>query len=179
MTSAGRPGVKKAPSRVIIEGVSPEIDQGRFPIKRTVGEEVVVSADIFAEGHDVLKAIVKYRTVGAPEWSEAPMAPLVNDRWTGSFPVEGRGRIEYTIEAWVDRFNSWHKELGKKAEAKQDVASELLEGAELVREGAARATGSDAEWLKSRAAVKAEQVKLGLPADSYPTAELVARLQGR
>ncbi|WP_435016998.1 alpha-1,4-glucan--maltose-1-phosphate maltosyltransferase [Tundrisphaera sp. TA3] len=155
MTAVGGTGGRLAPSRVIIEGVSPEIDQGRFPIKRTPGEDVVVSADIFAEGHDVVRAVVKYRAVGSPEWSETPLTLLTNDRWTGSFRVEGRGRIEYTIEAWVDRFDSWHKELGKKAEAQQDVASELLEGAELVRAGSARAKGNDAAWLKSRADVLA------------------------
>ena len=83
---------------MIIEGVQPEIDGGRFPIKRTVGEEVVVAADIFAEGHDVLAAVVRHRHVGAPDWSEAPMTPLVNDRWTR--PVRrstAQGRYEYTV----------------------------------------------------------------------------------
>jgi len=141
---------KTAPSRVVIEGVLPEIDRGRFPIKRVVGEEVVVSADIYAEGHDVLMAVLKHGAEGSG-WAEVPMTALVNDRWTGSFVVEEMGRREYTIEAWVDRFASWHKELGKKAEAGQDVASELLEGAELVREAAARASGSDAKWLRDRA----------------------------
>src|SRR5215218_7776992 len=75
----------RAPSRVIIEGVHPEIDHGRFPIKRTVGEEVVVTADIFAEGHDVVVAVLKHRPVGAPQWDESPMTALVNDRWTGRF----------------------------------------------------------------------------------------------
>ena len=156
MTAAGRNGrTNRAPSRVIIEGVSPEIDGGEFPIKRTPGERVEVGADIFAEGHDVVRAVVKYRASGESTWSESPLTLLVNDRWAGSFPVEGTTPIEYTIEAWVDRFESWQRELRKKAEAQQDVASELLEGAEHVREGAARATGSDADWLKARAAVLA------------------------
>jgi starch synthase (maltosyl-transferring) len=139
------------PSRVIIEGVHPEIDCGRFPIKRTVGEEVVVSADIYAEGHDTLAAILKHRPAGAEAWAEVPMTPLVNDRWTGRFTVADQGRHEYTIEAWVDRFASWRKELTKKWEAGQDVASELLEGAEFVREGVGRASGDDAAWLRQRA----------------------------
>ncbi len=130
------PQTDGAPSRVVIEGVAPEIDGGRFPIKRTVGEEVVVSADIFAEGHDLLTAVVKYRSPGDLEWSESPMAPLVNDRWTGRFTVDVLGRYEYSFEAWVDRFRSWLKELSKKNEAGQDVSSELLEGAEHVREAA-------------------------------------------
>src|SRR6476659_3447380 len=93
--------------RVAIEGVRPEIDCGRFPIKRTVGEEVVVLADIFADGHDVLAAVVKHRPVGAADWSEVPMTPLVNDRWTGRFAVGAQGRHEYTVEGWVDRFATW------------------------------------------------------------------------
>src|SRR5947207_16000316 len=109
------PQAEGPPWRVVIEGVAPEIDCGRFPIKRTVGEEVAVSADIFAEGHDLLGAVVKYRAVGDREWSESPMEPLVNDRWTGRFTVAALGRSEYTVEAWVDRFRSWLMELSKKA----------------------------------------------------------------
>src|SRR5436190_21327290 len=101
-----RPEGEKAPSRVIIEGVQPEIDCGRFPIKRTVGDEVVVHADVFAEGHDVLRAVVRYRRVGEERWSEEPMTPLVNDRWTGRFVVPAIGRFEYTLQAWVDAFAS-------------------------------------------------------------------------
>ena len=141
------------PSRVVIEGVSPEIDSGRFPVKRTIGEEVVVSADIFAEGHDLLAAVVKYRNSGAREWSESPMVPLVNDRWTGRFSVDVLGRCEYTIEGWVDHFRSWLRELSKKSEAGQDVSSELLEGAEQVREAAGRARGPDADWLREQSRI--------------------------
>ena len=143
----------RAPSRVIIEGVQPEIDGGRYPIKRTVGEEVIVTADIFAEGHDVLAAVLKHRAVGESDFTEEAMTLLINDRWTGRFAVTSRGRHEYTVEAWVDRFASWHKELAKKVEAGQDVGSELLEGAEHVREAARRVTGPDAAWLSDRAAL--------------------------
>ena len=145
-----RSASKLAPSRVIVEGVHPEVDGGRFPIKRTVGEEVVVTADIFVDGHDALAAVLKHRAAGASVWVETPMTFLVNDRWTGHFAVTNLGRYEYTVEAWVDRFASWHKELTKKAEAGQDVASELLEGAEHVREGSARASGPDSDWLRDR-----------------------------
>ena len=144
---------ERAPSRVIIEGVQPEIDAGRFPIKRTDGDDVAVSADIFAEGHDVIRAVILHRLRGATDWAEEPMTALVNDRWSGSFRVPTVGRFEYTIQAWVDAFASWHKELSKKVEAEQDVPSELLEGAEHVRAGAKRASGADAEWLASRAEV--------------------------
>ncbi len=162
-----------SPSRVIVEGVRPEVDQGRFPIKRVVGEEIVVEADIYAEGHDVLFALLKHRPAGATSWVEVPMTGLVNDRWTGSFAAEALGRHEYTVEAWVDRFASWFKELGKKVEAGLDVASELLEGAELVREGSRRASGPDASWLKARAdamggqAEQAERSRLALDPELF------------
>jgi starch synthase (maltosyl-transferring) len=138
------------PTRVIIENVHPEIDCGRYPIKRTVGEEVVVTADIFAEGHDSLAAVLKHRPLGASVWDETPLTPLGNDQWSGRFTVTALGRFEYTIEGWVDHFASWHRELAKKWEAGQDVASELLEGAELIRAAARRAPGPDAGWLDAR-----------------------------
>ncbi len=142
-----------SPSRVIIEGVSPEVDGGRYPVKRVVGELVEVSADIFAEGHDVLKAIVKHRPKASGSWTEVAMTPGVNDLWTAAFPVDSVGLQEYTIEAWVDRFASWFKELGKKVAADLEVSSELLEGAELVRETTNRATKADAAWLVEQAKV--------------------------
>jgi starch synthase (maltosyl-transferring) len=144
-------GASLAPPRVVIEAVAPEIDHGRFPIKRTVGEEVVVSADIFTEGHDLIAAVVKYRPAGESRWEEARLEPLVNDRWTGRFVVTRVGWYEYTLEAWVDHFATWSRELSKKHEAGQDVASELLEGAQLVREASGRADGLDAPWLRARA----------------------------
>ena len=139
-----------APSRVIIEAVRPAIDEGRFPIKRTIGEEVVVTADIFAEGHDVLSAVIQHRDAGEAQWHEVPMAGLVNDAWTGRFLVATLGWHEYRVLAWVDRFATWHRELTKKSQAGQDVSSELLEGAELVRAAAGRATGAEAEEVAER-----------------------------
>ena len=158
----------RAPSRVIIEGVAPEVDCGKFSIKRTVGEEVVVSADIFAEGHDVIQAVVLHRPKGSNRWTEAPMSPLVNDRWSGSFRVPSSpGRYEYSLEAWVDMFGSWRRDLVKKVEANQDVASELLEGALHVRQASKRATGEDASWLTHRADLLEQIIS---PAERIPAA---------
>jgi starch synthase (maltosyl-transferring) len=120
--------------RVIVEGVHPEVDAGRFPIKRTTGEDVVVGADIFTDGHDILAAALLYRRAGEHHWHEAPMKALGNDRWQASFRVEELGRYEYTVEGWIDRFGSWRYEVSKKFGAGQDVKSELLEGAALIRE---------------------------------------------
>ncbi|HEX6972780.1 MAG TPA: alpha-1,4-glucan--maltose-1-phosphate maltosyltransferase [Vicinamibacterales bacterium] len=118
--------------RVVVENIQPQVDCGRFPIKRTPGETVNVTADIHADGHDTLAAALLYRKAGAAKWRETPMTPGVNDAWTGSFTVDELGRYEYTVEGWVDRFASWRHELSKKFGAGQDVSSELLEGAALI-----------------------------------------------
>ena len=97
----------KGRARVIIEGVKPEIDGGRFPAKAIVSEKVIVEADIFTDGHDSLSAILHYRKEGDAQWTETPMEFLINDRWRGSFTVDELGYYKYTISAWVDRFKSW------------------------------------------------------------------------
>jgi starch synthase (maltosyl-transferring) len=140
------------PARVLIDGVTPEIDGGRFPIKRIVGATVIVTADIFAEGHDRLAAVLCFRPPRTAAWREVAMQPLVNDRWHGQFTVSQLGEYEYTIVAWVDHFASWRSSLIKKFAAGLNVASELLEGAELVRAAAGRADGPDREWLTAQAA---------------------------
>ena len=124
--------------RVVVEGVHPEVDAGRFPIKRTVGEDVTVGADIYTDGHDTLAAALLYRRNGEPHWHEVPMKALGNDRWEGAFSVDQLGRYEYTIEGWIDRFGSWRHELSKKFGANQDVKSELLEGAAILRDAIER-----------------------------------------
>ena len=152
--------------RVVIERVWPEIDGGRFPIKRTVGEQVTVSTDIFADGHDLLAGVVKYRRVPGPQgpglppqgpgrpdeesgnvgrvlsdppaWQEIPLVARDNDRWDATFIVTELGEYEYTIEAWIDRFGSWLKGLVAKTDAGQDVSSELLEGADLIQRAVGR-----------------------------------------
>ncbi|MEO7274167.1 MAG: maltotransferase domain-containing protein, partial [Vicinamibacterales bacterium] len=122
--------------RVVIENVQPSVDDGRFPIARTVGERVTVRADLFTDGHDTLAAVLLHRKGGDAVWHETAMAPLGNDRWEASFVVERLGTYEYTVEGWIDRFTTWRTELGKKVMAAQVVASELLEGAELVTDAA-------------------------------------------
>jgi len=135
-------------TRVVIEGVKPEIDSGRFPAKRTIGEEVVVEADIFADGHEVLSAVLLHRKDGDSEWIESPMEPLVNDRWRGSFEVSELGTYCYTIVAWVDQFKSWRRDLSKKVEAGQEVEVDLLAGVQLIGEVGRRASSSDAQLFR-------------------------------
>ena len=138
--------------RVIIEGVEPEIDCGQFPIKRTVGERVVVEADAFTDGHDAIACVLLYRGEDDLTWSETPMEALVNDRWRGEFLVQQLGPYLYTLKAWVDRFGSWRRDLSKKVAAGQDVAMDLLVGARMANEASKRALGEDAEKLREYAA---------------------------
>ena len=148
--------------RVVVEGVHPEIDGGRFPIKRTIGEEVVVSADVHADGHDVLAVALLHRRQGESGWQETAMEPLGNDRWQARFTVTTLGRYEYTIEGWIDRFATWRQDLSKKFGAGQDVAGELLEGAEMVREAGLE---REAANLADRERDQAQRVALALVAD--------------
>jgi starch synthase (maltosyl-transferring) len=142
----------KRPSRVGIENVEPEIDGGRFAVKRTTLDKFTVRADIHSDGHDVLAAVILYRKAVSPEWSQAPMFLLGNDRWQGSFAVPHVGRYEYTIEAWVDYFESWRSSFLKKVDAGQDVSLDLLIGAELIEAAAGRAPAPHDDLLRSAAA---------------------------
>ncbi|HEX7043387.1 MAG TPA: alpha-1,4-glucan--maltose-1-phosphate maltosyltransferase [Burkholderiales bacterium] len=139
--------------RVVIEDVVPCVDGGRFAVKRTVGEEVVVECTAFADGHDLIDCRLRYRKDGNALWSEVPMGPLGNDRWRGRFVVEELGRYAYTVTAWVDHFLSWRRDLGKWIEAGQDLAVAFQTGARLVEEAAARAQGADAARLGAIARV--------------------------
>ncbi|HXH10747.1 MAG TPA: alpha-1,4-glucan--maltose-1-phosphate maltosyltransferase [Alphaproteobacteria bacterium] len=162
--------------RVVIEGVRPAIDGGRFPIKRVRGERVVVEADAFTDGHDLLSCVVLYRRDGDAQWLTVPMQPLVNDRWCGEFTVWEVGLYRYTVKAWVDRFGSWRRDLRKKVEAGQDVAIDLLIGAEFVQQACKRATGVAAEQLRTWALILQGQHQAGSrdPVQVALSAELAA-----
>jgi starch synthase (maltosyl-transferring) len=165
--------------RPAIEGVAPEIDAGRFPIKRTVGENVVVQADIFADGHDVLSAALRYRTESEDKWREAPMRFVDNDRWQGEFRVAALETYFYSLEAWVDPFQTWVRGLIKKYEVGQDVATDVRVGAELAQEASKRAVGADARGLADFAAklTKPPAGGLGAAVVIARSAELAALMQ--
>jgi starch synthase (maltosyl-transferring) len=152
--------------RVAIERVSPEIDCGRFAIKRVAGETVVVEADVFADGHDQVACRVLYRQSNQ-ELQSAPMMPLGNDRWRGEFTVSNLGRYEYTVEGWIDRFQSWRSALEKRIAAGQDFHLDLLAGAELVEAAASRASDHDAAALRHWAQ-RFRENKDGAPGTAFP-----------
>lgn len=172
----------RPPSRVIIEGVAPEVDGGRFPAKRTVDERIVVEADIHTDGHDRIAGRLLFRAEGEQAWTDVPLQPLVNDRWRASFVATTIGFWEFMLEAWIDRFGSWRGELAKKTDAGQDVTSELLEGAALVREAASRAQGDERDWLlrQAEAIARSDDAALRARAGLDPTlAAVVARYPDR
>jgi len=134
-------------ARIQIENVYPEIDAGRYPAKRIVGDTVEVWADLFRDGHDKLAAVLKY-AFEDDEWRETPFAFHDNDRWVARFRPDKVGRWRYTIEAWTDRFESWRDDLAKKREAGQNTDLELAEGRPLVEAAAAHAGKEDAARLR-------------------------------
>ncbi len=123
--------------QIIIERVTPELDGGRYPVKRVVGDCFEVQADIFRDGHDLIAAALLYRPVGG-EWQEVPLLKFDNDRWRGEFPLHTLGRYQYTIEAWNDRFGTWLHDMEKRVQAAQVADSDVLEGVALAEESRSR-----------------------------------------
>jgi len=169
-------------SPIIIEKVDPEVDSGRYPIKREVGDRLEVSADIFKEGHDVLAAVLRYRTINETTWHEAAMSHVDNDRWSGHFDLQENTRYLYTIGAFTNTFESWRQEVTKKSQAGERIESELLEGRALVEGAAKRATGQDKarlnELLKQWRSSDTQEAQLAV-ALSEELAQLVERHQER
>ncbi|MBI2763412.1 MAG: alpha-1,4-glucan--maltose-1-phosphate maltosyltransferase [Chloroflexi bacterium] len=130
--------------RAIIEAVAPQVDGGRFPVKRIQGDVVVVEADAFADGHDIVLARLLHRPPGTTGWSELAMDELGNDRWRASFQADALGRHAYTVVAWTDAWATWRRDLRKRLAAGQDVSVDLMIGAALVDGATARARGSGA-----------------------------------
>lgn len=141
-------GLRSRP--VVILNVSPEVDGGRFAIKREVGDELVVSADVFKEGHDKLTVMLMVRQRNEKNWREVPMTCINHglDRWQGCVVLTENTGYVYTVEAWSDVFESWRDEVHKKLAASVDVSLELIEGCGLVEDAAGRATGEDKCYFK-------------------------------
>ncbi|MFD2247324.1 alpha-1,4-glucan--maltose-1-phosphate maltosyltransferase [Pontibacter ruber] len=144
--------------RVIIENVKPELNCGQYPVKRVVGEAITVTADIFSDGHDEVKAVLLYRHAKQKKWQEVPMEFLGNDRWQATFTPDSMGRYIYTLQGWVDHFHSWQKGLKKKYEANQEIGVELQIGANYMDEAAALGKPGQSKRLRKWA----EQLRGGL-----------------
>ncbi|MDL5050829.1 DUF3416 domain-containing protein [Oscillatoria amoena NRMC-F 0135] len=124
-------------SRVVIENVMPQVDDGLYPVKRTVGERIVVTADIFSDGHDHVRADVLYRKRKDKTWSTVPMIHQGNDGWSGSFFVSEKVPYVFTVRAWVDHLETWFDGIRKKIAAQINVELELKEGSILLLESPA------------------------------------------
>ncbi|MCF8178435.1 MAG: alpha-1,4-glucan--maltose-1-phosphate maltosyltransferase [Sulfuritalea sp.] len=166
--------------RAVIERISPEIEGGDFAIKRTVGEEILVEADIYTDGHDQLGCLVLHRPTGTEKWSEVTMTHQSNDCWQGRFNVTGLGRHEYTVIAWVDRFLTWRHDIARREE-EADILAALKVGIDLVTAAAKRAEAAKAEsaalalknWAAELNAVTTPQARQ-LMAQSDSLADLMA-----
>jgi len=134
-------------SRVIIENVTPEIDGGTFAAKRVCGERVIVEADIFADGHEMISGMLLFRREAEKKWHETALKLVVNDRWRADFRVDEIGRYRYTLAAWIDRFQSWRRDLQKRAEVNEHSELDIFTGALIIEQAARRASASDKKKL--------------------------------
>jgi starch synthase (maltosyl-transferring) len=163
--------------RVVIESVEPEIDAGRFAVKRVVGDELAVEADAFADGHDAIRVVLRWcfddgRDGTSQEWHETEMAPLGNDRWRGSFLLGSVGRYRYTVVGWVDHFRTWQRDQAKREKAGTATDVDQAIGAGLLQEAAERArvdgASADADRLRD---LRVDGAELHALADRYPDRE--------
>ena len=140
-------------SRVVIENVEPQINCGRFAIKRIVDDLVAIEADVFGDGHDEVRARLLWKQDEETVWQTTEMRPLGNDRWQGEFPVTQVGRYRYTLVGEVDHFGTWRSDLKKRIAAQQDLELPLLTGAILLEQVQPRASKPDsaklAAWAKA------------------------------
>ncbi|HEX3848875.1 MAG TPA: alpha-1,4-glucan--maltose-1-phosphate maltosyltransferase [Steroidobacteraceae bacterium] len=155
-------GIADGRVRAVIDAVNPSLDGGRFPAKRIAGEAVEIRASCFADGHDKLRVRLGWRPEGPGAGYESEMEPLGNDVWRARFTAPRAGRYRYTVTAWVDHFESWSGELGRREDA-ADVRIALEVGAALIEEAARRAHGAgsvrDAAALEAWAAELRAAVK--------------------
>jgi starch synthase (maltosyl-transferring) len=177
------PRTQAPPPRIRIQLVRPTIEEGRWPVKRTAGDVVAVSADVFRDGHEVLRAVVRWQGNGESEWHEAPLTPLDAHhngvRWTGAFRVEHVGLARWTIQAWVDVFAGWRDEVARKLDAGQiDMSGETSEGVVLLKDAAGHASGEDRTALEAAAAALESGEPVAAALDAR-LAEIVERVAPR
>jgi len=132
---------------LIIEHVQPEIDGGYFPIKKIIGEKVKVTADIYADGHDQIRAALLFRKKGEEKWHHSPMSFLGNDQWSGEFPVEEIGTYEYTIEGWFDYIITWLKDIQKRFQTKEKTKVDILSGIPLLERLIRQITSKEKKYI--------------------------------
>jgi starch synthase (maltosyl-transferring) len=170
-----------ARARVVIEDVQPQVDCGRFPVKRVVGDQVRVTARVFADGHDAPSAALFFRASSSDAWSELRMASLGNDRWRGEFTVDVDDDYVFCVRGWVDRFITWQRDMQKRLAAQQNVAVDVAIGNALIKEAANAAGGADGNTLHEyrRRITSATDAELPALIDDPQLAELMFRCAPR
>ena len=162
--------------RIVIDDVRPSTPR-RYPAKAVVGEAVRVSADIFKDGHDELAAQVRWRPSASDKWAVAPMREIGNDRWEAVVEPTTLGDHELVVEAWTDRYATWHHKATTKLAAGQEIGVELEEGARLFEQRAALDEHDPAPYRAVVAALRDDTLpppqRLG-PALTTEAADLVA-----
>jgi starch synthase (maltosyl-transferring) len=159
------PSPASPPSRIRIEKPQPSVDCGRYPPKRVAGDLVEVSADIFRDGHEMLRAVIRWRGPRKRRWQEASMHPTDAHengvRWARAIAVDAPGCWEWTIEAWVDELASWRDEVQRKLTAGQrELTGELAEGIVLLRGASSRARASERRVIEAALATLEDEAAL-------------------
>jgi starch synthase (maltosyl-transferring) len=181
----GAPKPERGRSRVVVENLKPRVDCGRFPAKRVCGDIVVVEADVFGDGHDLVRARLLYRHSAETEWRSVEMAPLGNDHWQAEFPVSQLGFYYYTVVGDVDHFLTWRTDLKKRADAGQELDIHFLTGANMIDRTVERVEGRDADALRKFSRRLREKGSLDVAFDPelltlmhhYPDAALETRYE--
>jgi starch synthase (maltosyl-transferring) len=138
--------------RLVIGCISPDVDEGAFPAKATVGDQVLVEANLFADGHEQLAAELRWRAADEKEWRRTPMEQLPNDRWRAAMPLERLGRHEFVIEGWLDVYGGYRRDFNKKLDAGVAQEVDYQEGRRFVDQALKHASGDVAERLKAQLA---------------------------
>jgi starch synthase (maltosyl-transferring) len=165
--------------RIVIEEIQPTVNDGRYSAKRILGDAVQVTAAIFGDGHDHVAARLLYRHASTKKWQTVPFTALTNDLWSATFPVDKLGHWRFTIEAWVDHFDTWTHDFAKRLAAQhdstQDIPLALRIGANHLDTAATRAKATDAKKLKLAATQLRELADQNLSTyDSPITPDLIA-----
>jgi starch synthase (maltosyl-transferring) len=186
-------------NRVVIEDVLPQLNSGRYPVRRILGDHFTVTAAVFADGHDQLTARALYRPTRERRWRTVPLEPLGNDLWTASFPLDCLGEWEFTIQAWIDHFESWAADMRKRIAAQsssaapnqvgeiqriarttsEDIPLALRTGAILLEQGGRRARGDASKRLLEAAQSLQEMARRDLEITQYPLHEEIHHLMAR
>ncbi len=163
---------KTGRQRVIIENVSPQVDNGLYPVKRTEGELLQVEADVFADGHDHVTPILLYRRAGEKKWQESPMSFISNDRWSGVFELNESGRYEYCIRAFINHSETWQADFRKRLNSGDDKELELqlkigIEYLLQIQKKYAKSKSSVNKWIDKLNGAEANQFAAGVELEEF------------